>query len=313
MTSNTEKQPGSRCNVWEGCDPELVHRAKSLWEANPWLQSGYPNPLSPAYWLWIVNFGLRQFPSDLGDVLPPIPPAERMIAVSGNSDLASFLNAGSEAVTRLDDAVFDHGRDLADAGSLLDFGCGCGRVIRHLQPYARMGTTLWGSDVDEDAIRWCRENLTFARFSRNSFEPPLEFADGTFDIVSSVSVFTHLAAPLQHRWSAELARVAAPGAIFAISIHGEHAWRKVIDDPDALRGLNISLADVAEARASWKSSGFAFLGQLALSDFVEQSQYGFVFVQPDWINRTWPGFRVREVRSAAISDWQDLVILESRD
>src|SRR5437870_5387713 len=47
--------------------------------------------------------------------------------------------------------------------SILDFGCGSGRVIRwflDLLPNAR----LHGSDISESTISWCRENLEFGTF-----------------------------------------------------------------------------------------------------------------------------------------------------
>ncbi|MDX6513303.1 MAG: hypothetical protein QOE36_2807, partial [Gaiellaceae bacterium] len=103
--------------------------------------------------------------------------------------------------------------------SLLDFGCGCGRVTRRWVDLH--GPEICGSDRDERAIEWCRTNLPFARFERNGLEPPLAFDDARFDLVYALSVFTHLTADLQHRWIVELGRVIRPAGLLLLTTHGE--------------------------------------------------------------------------------------------
>jgi SAM-dependent methyltransferase len=46
--------------------------------------------------------------------------------------------------------------------------------------------------------------------------------DATFDLVYSLSVFTHLSEPLQRFWIDELARVLRPGGFLLITTHGAH-------------------------------------------------------------------------------------------
>ncbi len=47
-------------------------------------------------------------------------------------------------------------------------------------------------DIDPQAIAWCRRSLPFAAFSTNNSRPPLGFPDQSFDLVTAISVFTHL-------------------------------------------------------------------------------------------------------------------------
>jgi len=75
---------------------------------------------------------------------------------------------------------------------VLDFGCGAGRVLRHLLREAE-SAEVWGCDRDEPSIRWLDENLcpplnVFA----NSERPPLPQPSASFDLIVAVSVFTHL-------------------------------------------------------------------------------------------------------------------------
>jgi SAM-dependent methyltransferase len=49
----------------------------------------------------------------------------------------------------------------------------------------------------------------------------LPYADGQFDFIYALSVFTHLPEAQQRPWIRELRRVAAPGAHVLLSLHGE--------------------------------------------------------------------------------------------
>ena len=53
----------------------------------------------------------------------------------------------------------------------------------------------------------------------NGPEPPLPYADDSFDLVYALSVLTHLPVETQRRWLDELARVARDWVL--VSIHGE--------------------------------------------------------------------------------------------
>ena len=75
-------------------------------------------------------------------------------------------------------------------GSILDFGCGCGRVVRW---WRDLPAEIHGSDFNPTLVRWCRENLPFGVFEVNRPEPPLPYPDDSFDLVYALSVLTHLA------------------------------------------------------------------------------------------------------------------------
>jgi SAM-dependent methyltransferase len=102
---------------------------------------------------------------------------------------------------------------------VLDFGCGCGRVLRHLG--SAFGGTLDGTDRSVPAVEWCRSNLPFARFAVTPEAPPLPFADGAFDVVYAFSVFTHLTPALQAAWMKEMSRILGDGGHLLISLHGD--------------------------------------------------------------------------------------------
>jgi SAM-dependent methyltransferase len=79
---------------------------------------------------------------------------------------------------------------------------------------------LFGVDYNPRLVDWCRANLPFAEFAVNKPASPLNFAEGTFDFIYAISVFTHLTEEKQSYWMGELTRVLKPGGHLLITVHG---------------------------------------------------------------------------------------------
>jgi SAM-dependent methyltransferase len=156
---------------------------------------------------------------------PPLPPRRLMVRVAGTGDADWFLRSGRAGF----DAIAAHA-PLAELESVLDFGCGCGRVTRWWSDFAG---TVAGSDVSGPAIEWCRANLPFARFELNALAPPLVFEDESFDLVYALSVFTHLTAELQLAWRDELRRVLRSGGLALVTTHGRSYVPRLGDEERA--------------------------------------------------------------------------------
>ena len=111
------------------------------------------------------------------------------------------------------------GTSVEQCGSLLDWGCGCGRVLRH---WSGLGdTAAYGCDINPKMVAWCNENLPFAHVTVNELSPPLPYDDSSFGLVYAFSVLTHLPVDLQHAWVAELTRILRPSGYLLLSTHGE--------------------------------------------------------------------------------------------
>jgi len=293
-----------------GAGDRLYRAALHLREDLRWVPDVFPDPDTEEFYLWVVNFGLREQRADLTALLPPIPGAERIEVISGNGDVEAFLNVGTQTTQALFALLRESGRDPFAPRRILDFGCGCARVLRHLLPLAR-SCELAGCDIDAAAIDFCRDSIGAARFFVNRPEPPLEVADGAFDLVYSISVFTHLGRGLQEAWVREIRRVLAPGGLAAITVHGELAWRRVWEDVEQQRTLGITSDDLARAAPGWGRDGFAFVDHIVPGAYDHREPYGLVFLRPAAMNALWSGFRLLSHRSGAISDWQDLLLLEA--
>jgi SAM-dependent methyltransferase len=158
----------------------------------------------------------------------PIPPADLIFLVAGSSSIAWFLTAGGRAATSITDALGNRGVRVAELSSILDFGCGCGRVLRHWKSLPT--TRVCGVDYNAALIEWCRTNLPFAEAQTNQLAPPLSYRDGEFDLVYALSVFTHLTHELQTAWIGELSRVVRPGGHLVISTHGNAYLDRLNED-----------------------------------------------------------------------------------
>ena len=160
----------------------------------------------------------------------PFPPPAVILSVAGTTDTARFLEGGQRAVTALRDVLQRHGTSLDAQQSVLEFGCGCGRVVRHL---ASLPGKVHGCDWNPAAVDWCSENLTFATFARNQLLPPLPYADASFDFVYALSVFTHMGEEIQRPWMDELRRVLRPGGHLVVTTLGRRHAKELSPDEQA--------------------------------------------------------------------------------
>jgi SAM-dependent methyltransferase len=113
---------------------------------------------------------------------------------------------------------------------VLDFGCGAGRTLRHFSSEAETAE-FWGVDIDAASVELLRDTVCppFA-VMRSDYLPPLDLERGSFDLIWSISVFTHLT-DNSIPWLLELHRLLKPGGILIATYMGRWTSELLAGEP----------------------------------------------------------------------------------
>jgi SAM-dependent methyltransferase len=151
----------------------------------------------------------------------PTPPPLLVAQVAGHADLDSFLQQGRSIAALIGELAGRHGSPLERPGTVLDFGCGCGRLARHLAPKVLgAGGRFLGVDVNRGLIDWSARAMP-GEYRLNRMRAPAPVADATVRLLYAVSVFTHLPRSRMIEWLADYARVLEPGGVALVSFADE--------------------------------------------------------------------------------------------
>ena len=107
-----------------------------------------------------------------------------------------------------------------EAGSVLDVGCGTGRVGRALRAVGFAGV-LAGLDISEASLEVARRSGAYTSALPADLQDRLPLEDDSFDVVVCVGVMTYL--PDTETVWRELVRVARPGGLVAVT-QREDLW-----------------------------------------------------------------------------------------
>lgn len=222
--------------------------------------------------------------------LPPRPLALRAGVPDPANVIDSYRAVGRDSRTTILELLGDGWS--WEGKRALDFGCGSGKVLRHFLPEAQE-CELWGCDIDAPSIAWLQRELSPPLHAfLNGEAPPLDQPDATFDLVWSVSVFTHLT---DHwaGWLADLHRVLAPDGLAIISFLGRamyEVWTGSDWNEDEI-GMT-----VLNHGQDWELGGPT------------------VFHSPWWLREHWVrAFEIVQMREGAAPREHGLVVLRRRD
>lgn len=119
----------------------------------------------PGYFKAELKYRFKGAPD--GYPLPPSPLMHKVIARGWSQE---FLDLGEEEVNDMTSYLEQSNIEVKDFTSILDFGCGCGRLVRHY--LKRTDAKLSGTDYNPNLVKWCQKKLKFGEFKVNSFLPP---------------------------------------------------------------------------------------------------------------------------------------------
>jgi SAM-dependent methyltransferase len=229
----------------------------------------------------------------------PLPPPALRHRVHGSFDSTSFLSIGKRLADDVEAALAGVDRDLSSFERILDWGCGCGRVLRHISDDNRPDR-LRGADIDPEAIAWCRGAFPGMAFDATGFEPPLPYSDASFDLIYGLSVFTHLDEELQARWLTELRRVSRPGGLVLLTTHGE-VFSERLGPDDFERFRTTGFVHTVTFPGRFRVTG--------LPGFYQTSYQSRDYVMTHWAKE----FSVEQYIVGGLKGRQDVVLLKALD
>jgi SAM-dependent methyltransferase len=258
---------------------------------------------------------------------PPLPPPDLMLRVvmpfevediedvrrsfdmEGLNNLRMFESALSAVPRwRLEsdpNARLARSRSFADFDRLLDFGCGCGRFVRHLGPLSDH-VEIHGTDIDADMIEWLRANVPFGHFEVAPHEPPLAYPDHHFDLVINHSVFSHLDERHQDLWLDELHRITRPDGFVLATVEGQSSWARTKQSMERVGG------DVEPWEAELETRGILFIKTDAWIGSTHPDFYHSTVHAPWYVFEHWSRFFDVYAYLPDGSWAQDLVVLRRR-
>ena len=231
-----------------------------------------------------------------------LPDEKAQLRVMGWANDFLFWTYGRSHMRAIAELITKYRNDVDwSLSSMLDWGCGCGRISRHFLENEELRLKrLVGVDIDPVNIQWCKENLKGAEFHVTDLLPPLPFENESFDFIHGNSVFTHLNSENQDLWLTELCRVLKPNGIGVITINSGSA--------------------LAHGRASpilvsnWQKEGIFISGHNTNVDEVidDHDYYTDTFHTHKYVDEHWSKFFEVLAIHEMVFGYQDAVILRKR-
>ena len=256
--------------------------------------------------------GLRKYVS-------PFPPPMLMQNTTGLTKDFDFASHGADFWIALSQAS---PKPLDEYASILDFGCGCGRLARMFKGYAGHFS---GCDIDRRHVEWCSTALEFMEVKLSSTRPPIPFADKEFEAVISISIFSHLNESSQDQFLQELRRVCSPDGLLFLTIHGSRALERAISEPSIKAMLWVREDLFLAARNIFANGQHAFILQHGHLTTIEENglradkvisepfEYGISFIPENYLRSHWVRwFDIVDYRVGALHDFQDIVVLKPK-
>ncbi len=148
-----------------------------------------------------------------------VPPAWLIQAFTGALDTDDHIESGKRSADFYVDLYNQYCGDFDDVARVLDFGCGCGRVLSYMPSGGN--TRYFGVDLRDDALEWLRETMPEGTFVPGTETPPVDIGAQDFDLIYAVSVLTHLTREQEGAWLDEWHRLLKDGGCVIATFRAE--------------------------------------------------------------------------------------------
>lgn len=217
----------------------------------------------------------------------PVPPARLAFDAYGNIHWPSYFDQGVNSSTVISDII--NKEKITSNFKVLEWGCGPGRIIRHLRNQLENDVELYGSDYNKKSIKWNQKNIKGIQFIVNQLEPPLSFQPAFFNCVYAISVFTHLSEEMHTQWIQEIERILKPGGLIIITTHGDLTTNRLLSHEKHLynSGKLVVRGDVKEGKKwyqAYHSPKFVRNNLLKSFDILHNGRFDSS-IQDIWVAR----------------------------
>ncbi len=111
---------------------------------------------------------------------------------------------------------------IGEDTSILDWGCGFGRICRYFN-YEFPGSKTIGVEIDDLNLEWMRRHLKHVTPLQTSLDAFIDLPDDSVDLIYGISVMTHIRESQQEAWMRELTRILAPKGLMMLTTAGAGA------------------------------------------------------------------------------------------
>jgi SAM-dependent methyltransferase len=172
-----------------------------------------------------------------------------------------YSSVGRSTIELLDSVVEKYQVKTDD---ILDFGCGHGRVARHLRlafPHSRLSF----SDIDDSGWQFCASEFNGMGFPSAPGFSELKIP-GKYDLIWLGSVFTHLDWDRSVQLLTQLASSLKPQGVVVATVRGKACYETMVNNPDR---FNIG-GYYDQLLNEYEKSGF---GYMDYKDFKDWGQH----------------------------------------
>jgi len=246
-----------------------------------------------------VYLGLRPGYPALVAALPSMAPVQVQRDWTG-ADGAPLMDQSCAFIKSLVRAFEEQvGRPLNRA-TVLDYGCGWGRLLRLMLRYTP-ARQIWGIDPWDRSIDLCREHHIPVNLALSDYVPTtLPVSNTHFDLIFAFSVFTHLSPKCALQVMKTLHGYLKRDGLLAITLRPPEYWRLHRPfpsgvTPEAMIGLH-------------RDAGFAFIPH-DRPPIDGDVTYGDASYSLEYARSNWSGWSIVDTAWNAVDPLQTIVFL----
>lgn len=246
----------------------------------------------------------------------PVPPNSNMRRTSAKT-IKHYVYSGITTYLPIATLAQYLGVKFDEKIKVLDFGCGGAGQLRMFTKHFP-ATHFYACDVDPSSIDFIKRSYPQVNSCVNNFKPPLPFDSNQFDLIYSVSTFSHFDAETIDIWLLEFSRILKVNGILLLTIEGEFAIKVVADEtnesPELIK-FELEKSGIFYKNYEWlgtlQKRGRALTKSVDISSYFG-SAYGNTVLSRKFIDENFSnyGLKVMGVSEGIICERQDLIALK---